>query len=171
MKNSPEHKTILNIYAALTVSLLMSFLPMMSAAFLALAMFLGVWIAAYVIRSKSEHDSLSFDHMTFVIRTIWISGLFAVITTSIAGMYVISVVDSTAVMACASSVSTSLDMKAMEAAVQPCMDQFLQDNMSEFIKGTLIAAGPLVVYLGYRLSKGLSRALKGHRIGDVKNWF
>lgn len=165
-----EQKTITHVYAALTVSLLMSFLPVMSAAAFSMVMFIGVWIAAYVLRSKTDHDSLLADHMTFVIRTIWIAGFFALITMSVATAYILSVYDPSVIVNCAGNINTT-DMAAIEAAVKPCMDEFLAANMNYFINGTIIGAGPLVVYFAYRLAKGISRATKGHRIGDVKNWF
>lgn len=165
-----EQKTITNVYAALTVSLVMSFLPIMSAALLALVMFVGVWIAAYVLRGKHEHDSLTADHMTFIIRTIWIAGLMSLLTMSAATAYILAVYDPTMMMACAQNLP-STDMAAIEAAVRPCYDEFMRVNMPYLIKGAAIGIGPVVIYLAYRLTKGLSRALKGHRIGDVKSWF
>ena len=168
--SSTETKTITHVYAVLTVSLLMSFVPMVGAAALAMILFIGVWIAAYVLRRKTSHDSLLADHMTYIIRTIWITGLFALITTSIASAYILNVYDPSALLGCTGNVSTT-DMAALKAAVQPCVDAFVSVNMPYFVKGTIIAGGPLVVYMAYRLAKGLSRATKGHRIGDVKSWF
>ncbi len=167
-----EHKKITHIYAALTVSLLMSFLPMMAAAAMALIMFTGVWIAAYALRKKADHDSLTTNHMTFIIRTMWIASFFATITMTAACIYVLSVYDPSSIGACAQTLMNSgaADMTAMELAVKPCMDEFMSTNMTYFINGAVMGAGPVVIYLGYRLSKGLARALKGHRIGNVKSW-
>ena len=163
-------KQITNIYAALTVSLFLTFLPLASAALLACIMFLGVWISAYVIRSKSDHDSLTNNHMTYIIRTIWISGLFGLITMSFAGIYVYGSVDPSVLLNCTGGIS-STDMAAIEAAVKPCMNQFILAHKKELIYGTLVGGGPMIIYLAYRLCKGLSRSIKGHRIGDVTNWF
>ncbi len=164
-------KLITNIYAVLAVSLIISFLPVAAAAAVAMAMFLGVWIAAYVIRGRAEPNSLTVDHMTFIIRTIWIAGLFALIGMTVATIYLLGVYDPAALFNCTGAVSADADMAAIEAAVKPCMDEFIAANMPYFLTGTAIAAGPVVIYLAYRLTKGLSRALKGHRIGDVKAWF
>jgi uncharacterized membrane protein len=166
-----EHKIIMNVYAALTVSLLMSFIPAYSASILALVMFTCVFISTYVIRSKADHDSLVADHMTFIIRTLWITGLFGMFTLTAASFYLLSVYDPSSLLSCAQALPSTTDIAALEAAIKPCMSQFMSDNMTYFIKSTIIAASPLVIYLGYRLTKGLSRAIKRHRIGDNKTWF
>ncbi len=173
MPQSKEQKTITNIYALFTVSLCMTFLPMMTAAVLAFLMFTGTWIAAYVLRKKHGEDSLISNHMTYIIRTMWITALFGSITTTIACVYILGVYDPSAINACAQSIlgTGGQDMAAMEAAVQPCMDEFLATNMAVFMKGTMIAGAPLVIYLGFRLTKGVTRAVKGHRLGNIKSWF
>ena len=176
MPQNKEQKTINNIYAMLCVSLILGFLPMIEAAFLAIFMFTAAIIAAYIVRNRSEEHSLTENHMTFIIRTIWIASLFGLISTALASMYLLPNYDSTSLMACMDQVVSSMgggvtDPSQLNDHVQPCMDQFMSDNKIVFIKATIIAAAPIVIYMGYRLAKGLSRATKGHRIGDVKNWF
>lgn len=164
-----EQKVITNIYAALCVSLVMSFLPMMTAAGLALIMFMGVLTASYVLRGRTAHDSLIADHMTFIIRTVWISGFLSLTTMTAAGLYIAKVVNPSEIMSCVTGDLPS-DTRAIMAMIQPCMPAFLSSNMLPLINALLLGAGPVVIYMVYRIVKGLSRALKGHRIGDVKNW-
>ena len=73
---SHGRKAVLNLYAALGASLILSVLPYMHAAALSLAFFTGVLIAAYVLRGKTENNSLIENHATFVIRTLWIGAFF-----------------------------------------------------------------------------------------------
>lgn len=166
-----EQKIVTNIYAALSVALLMSFVPMMSAAVLATLMFMGVLVASYFIRRKADPASLTADHMTFIIRTIWIASFFALITMGAAIAYVLNVYDPSSVAACANNLAGAIDQASMMAAIQPCMNEFMAANMRYFINGAIIGAGPVVIYFVYRLAKGLARAVKGHRIGDNKSWF
>jgi len=165
-----EQKTITNIYAALSVALLMTFIPLVSAAACALVLFIGTWIAAYMIRGRAGHDSLLANHMTYIIRTLWITGLFSLPTIGIATVYILSTYDPNPLLNCLGYITTT-NMGAIQAAIKPCMHDFVQNNIGYFINGTIIAAGPLVIYLVYRLAKGTARAAKGHRIGNVKNWF
>ena len=171
MSENKEQKIVTNIYAVFCVSLLMMLVPLAQAALLASLMFIGIWIAAYVVRSKAEENSLTEDHMTYIIRTIWITSLFSLITVAIASAYILSVYDRSMMLNCAGNVTAEASMQAIQNAFAPCMDEFLHENMAYFINGTVVAAGPLVIYLAYRLAKGITRATKGHRIGDTKNWF
>ncbi len=169
-ERNKDIKIVTNVYAALTVSLLLSFIPVAGAALLATILFLGVWITSYVLRARADQNSLTENHMTFIIRTIWIAGLFSLFTIGAASAYLLSLYDPSPLYQCTGNLN-STDTAALIAAVQPCVDRFVQANMMVFINATLIAAGPLVIYLGYRLFKGLARGIKGHRIGDTKSWF
>jgi hypothetical protein len=54
--------------------------------------------------------------------------------------------------------------------MQPCVDAYVSANKVVLAVSVVIAALLPLVYFAYRLAKGLSRARKGHRIGDNKNW-
>ena len=174
MEYSKEQKSVLNIYALLCVSLVVSFIPLAQAAALAVIMFTMALIGAYHVRRKSLPESLAINHMTFVIRTIWIMTLFATVTTSVASVYVLMYYDPLPLMDCANrllSAGVTTDMAAARDLIMPCMDNFVRTNVHVFALGGLMAATPIVIYAALRLARGLSRALKGHRIGDVKTWF
>ncbi len=166
-----EQKKVTNIYAMLCVSLMLSFLPMATAAGLSLMMFAAVLIAAYTLRGRAPQGSLVSDHMTYIIRTLWISGFFALVTMTIACIYVIGVYDPSSIEPCAEAVMNATDQAAVKAAFQPCFNEFMSVNMKHFLVGAIIGAGPIVIYLAYRIAKGVTRAIKGHRIGDIKAWF
>jgi len=165
-----EQKKVVNIYAMLCGALIMSLVPMATAAGLSLIMFGAVLTAAYVLRGRAQGDSPMAGHMTYIIRTLWISGFFGVATMAIAIIYVLGVYDPSPLEPCASGTMPS-EMAEIEAALKPCYDEFMRVNMKYLVTGGLIGAGPVVLYLVYRAAKGLSRALKGHRIGDTKSWF
>ena len=171
-----EQKKIVNIYAFLSAGLVLSFVPVASAALLGTVMFIGTFIYLYSLRKSSEPESLSHDHTTFLIRTIWIVSLFSIFTMAIAVVYVLSVYDPTPVHDCVNQlmgghVSDMTYFSAVGETQNICVDNFVKANLSALIIGGIIAMGPLAIYLVYRVAKGLSRAMKGHRIGDVKSWF
>lgn len=165
-RQSKEQKTITNIYAVMTVALIMSFVPLAAAALFSMIMFTGGLIAAYTIRKKAEAGDLAANHMTYMIRTIWISSFYALLTTSLAAVYVLYYYDPTPVHVCAQDM-----MNGTLANMSACIDRFIAVNGRVFTIGGLMAAGPVVLYFIYRLIKGISRASKGHRIGNVKGWF
>jgi hypothetical protein len=55
--------------------------------------------------------------------------------------------------------------------VQPCIHGFIETNKTLLIHAVIIAGGPVLIYMGYRFYKGLSRALKGYMLAENKNWF
>jgi uncharacterized membrane protein len=168
-KMEKEQKNIVNIYAALSACLIFSFIPVGALGTITAILFIGVLIAAYVMRRKAEENSLTKNHMTFVIRTIWITSFIATPTTIIAAIYLIPQLDPSPVQDCIGTALSSHN--AEDDVIQNCIDAFISANLSLLIVSTLIAAALPVIYLIYRMAKGLSRAMKGHRIGNVKKWF
>jgi uncharacterized membrane protein YfcA len=174
---NPEVKTIANVYGAFVASLLLSFVPDPVFAIVATIFFLGVLISAYLVRRGAEPESLTENHMTWIIRTIWIAGLFAIVTIAAGGMYLWTQLDYTSIQSCASKIG-DLVMQGgtpstyeMLALMEPCEEQFMHANRMALIISTIIAAGPLVLYLVLRLTKGIARAAKGYRLANPKEWF
>lgn len=171
MKN--EEKIIKNLYAAFVVSLFMTFLPNFAAATIALVLFIGVLIAAYVLRGKSAEETLIHDHTTFIIRTIWIACLFGLFTGTASMIYMLTNLDVTGFQLCAeqNGIIQTTDPNVLYNISKICMDDYMAANYSVLITSVIIAAGPLVIYMLYRMAKGIARAAKGHRMGDNKSWF
>ena len=175
----PEgQKAILNLYAALGVSLILSVLPYAAAGVLSLIFFAGVLIAAYVLRGKVEEHSLSENHATFIIRTLWIGAFFSLITTVIASAYMLSGIDYSQFQPCANDLASrglewveNAGVMQVYAVAEPCLDSFLHSNKTLLMNAMIIAGGPIVIYMAYRMAKGVSRAMKGYRLADAKTWF
>ncbi len=175
---NPETKTIMRVYGAFVAALLLSLAPDPVFAFVALLIFTGVMIAAYMIRKRSEEDSLTENHMTWIIRTIWIVCLFALVTVTAGSFYLWSRIDFTAIQPCAEKAGDLIASQVGEpgtmellAIIEPCEKAFVQDNRMPLIMATAIAALPLLLYLVLRLTKGIARAAKGYRLADIKSWF
>ena len=133
---------------------------------------------AYSTRKKAEENSLTENHMTYVIRSLWISALFSLITMGAASFYMLGRVDYASFEACANDIAgqgaaavQSMSSAEAYAMAEPCVEDFINGNYSVFMISMLIAGGPVILYLGYRFLKGLSRALKGYRLADPKEWF
>ncbi|HIF25437.1 MAG TPA: hypothetical protein EYG18_05260 [Micavibrio sp.] len=171
MKN--EEKIIKNVYAAFVVSLFMTFLPNLPAAVIAFVLFFGVMISAYILRAKSGEETLMNDHMTFIIRTIWIAGLFGILTMTVALSYLFGNLDLTVFHNCVNENGglTATDMQTLNNIAQLCMDDYILANKGPLLTATVIGGAPLIAYMLYRISKGILRAAKGHRMGDNKSWF
>jgi uncharacterized membrane protein len=175
---NPELKPIAHVYGAFVAALLLSFIPDPLFAVVSVLFFAGVLVAAYIIRRKSETDSLTENHMTWVIRTIWIVCLFSFITTAAGGIYLWTQLDYSAMEPCSANMGEyilsqgeNISNKQLLALAEPCKDEFFAANMRAFIIAATIAALPLVLYLVLRITKGLSRAIKGYRIANPEEWF
>ncbi len=171
-----EKKALLQIYGALGASLILSVVPTIAAAALSLILLTGVMIAAYVMRKKHEIGSLSANHMTFIIRTIWISSLFAIVTMTIGCAYLLAFIDNTPLSPCISHLmnlgtqAASMDMMALMRVFDPCLDDYTTINMKAFIVSGFIAAAPILIYFLVRYVRGLSRAMKGYRVAKPLSW-
>ncbi len=174
----PEQKTVIRVYGAFVASVLMMFVPQMGFAVVSLLFFTGVLIAGYILRGKADGDGLQWNHMTYVIRTIWISALFAFIVTLLGGAYLWTQVDTGAVMPCAQPMQDyvmaqgeNVQMMELYALFAPCIEPLIQANWNALMIATMISAGPVVLYLIFRLSHGILRATKGYRVKNPKAWF
>jgi len=57
------------------------------------------------------------------------------------------------------------------ALTEPCLGNFIDENKVLLINTTVIAGGPIVLYMAFRMIKGLMRAHKGYRLANPKDWF
>lgn len=173
--NNQEQKKIYNLYALFGVSLVLCVIPYVSAAILCIVFFTWLLIAAYIMRGKAEEHSLSDNHATFVIRTLWIGALFSLVTTIVASVYLYQNIDYSPVQSCVNNIVSqgigSGDVSALIPLFEPCLNGFININYNAFVVAVIIAAMPPMAYLAYRFVRGLSRAIKGYRISDPKGWF
>lgn len=178
LEENAAKKPLMNLYAALGVSILLSLIPNTAAAVISLLFFLGVFIAAYQIRKKSEDHGLKENHCTYIIRTFWIAGLYAAISTAIAAYYMLQDISYTAFESCGQALASkspedlqSSGFNEIWLATEPCYENFIADNFTILMNSGLIAAVPPLLYMIYRYIKGFSRAIKGYRLSNPKGWF
>ncbi len=142
-----EQKNVTRIYGALVAGTFLSVLPSIMLALVGTGLLLGVLIAAYVIRARAKDpDSLSGNHMTYLIRTFWVSGLILGIGMAAAGIYL------------------SRDMGA------ETYEMLRTGNFQPILTVTIAYVVPGMAYYIYRVGKGLARAVRGYRIANPKSW-
>jgi len=173
-----EQKKLYNLYALYGVSLVLCVLPYVSAAILCLVFFTWLLIAGYIIRRKSEEHSLTHNHTTFIIRSLWIGALISLITTCAASAYMLGNIDYAPFHPCADTLAgmgmaamESMEMTQFYGIIEPCLDDFIDFNRQPLMIAVGIGAAPPLIYLAYRFIKGVSRATKGYRLADPKSWF
>lgn len=164
-----EQKQVNHLYAAFAASIILLFIPLISTQLIGSLLILIALIWAYIIRSKAEHESLAHNHAAYIIRTIWIWGLFLTIGIIIAVPWLYSIADHSAIQNFMNSAATGTIPES--DAMNDVLGRFMRDNLSAFIMVCGITIGPSILYIIFRLAKGLSRALKGYRIANARGWF
>ena len=172
------HKAVLNVYALFGVSIVLSLVPLASAALFSMIFLAAALFWAYSLKNSAEAHSFGHIHSVFIIRTIWISGFFALITTVIAGAYMLAGLNHAPFASCASALADkgvqwieTAGMNEVYSVIEPCIHGFIENNKILLINAVLIAGGPVLIYMGYRFYKGLSRAVKGYTLPENKSWF
>lgn len=152
-----DQKIVNRIYAALTAALIFMCVPNQIFAVVSSVLMLYAIFAAYATRRSASPDSLSANHMTYLIRSFWASSLLFLIGFVAAGFYLGPRI----------APDAWTELAAMAEAGQLTMT----DDLRLISTVSLIALGPSLIYFIYRIASGLSRAARGHRIGNPLSWF
>jgi hypothetical protein len=168
----PAITVIMRVYAALSASLILGFIPSTIAVVLALILFSCVTPYARHVRKKADPASLTANHMTYIIRTIWIATLLAAVTVTLGTIYVLSAYNPSPLQSCVDNIMSLMQAgkQAGPQMIAPCMDNFMSVNHRIFSLATVISGIPLMIYLAWRLARGISRARDGYRIANLKHW-
>lgn len=175
-KNSnPEQKKVINFYSALGAALLLSLVPSAMTALVSTILFGGVLIVAYGVRAKSDEGSLIENHTTFIIRTVWISSLFGMISVGLGSLYLLMNHDQTPLNICAhsfiGSAQSMTDPVALTSFFEGCIEEYWVLNKNTLIISMAVSIVPILIYFVVRYARGLSRAHNGHRVSYPRRWF
>jgi uncharacterized membrane protein len=168
MENKSQTNAINILYGLLIVSTVLGFVPNLMAFTASLVLWLITLIAAYLYRRKDTEDGLLYNHMTYLIGTIWIGTSFILLGTLIAGWWVFTNGDNTAIQGAMASVTNGATLD--ETAMKAITEAYLKANQAVLIKASAVAIGPAILYFVYRVANGMSRAAKGYRLANPKSW-
>ncbi len=168
METQKQKTTINTLYIMLVLSTILSFVPYMSAQLLSLVLVVVVLAAAYFYRARDTEDGLMYNHMTYMIGTVWIGTSFLLLGMMAAGAWVFmegdhSVIDSVLTRVESGYVPTEGELTAI-------MADYMMANKDLILTSSLITIGPAILYFVYRVANGFSRACKGYRIANPKSW-
>ena len=129
-------------------------------------------VPARTVRAKAAPDSLAANHMTYVIRTVWIFTGIAAVTIAAASAYVVTAYNIAPLQPCVGRLMSAADAGQSVAAeaIEPCLVPFMKANSRVLLLGAVIGGGLPILYLVYRLARGVERAAKGYRIANAKSW-
>lgn len=154
---------IRTLYTSLIATLLLTIVPHMAFAILAIIAFIGTLVIGYKWRGEGE-DPLVDNHARYITSTIWSGSTIMLITLIIGSAFMLSAgVDYTSFDPCIESMSANAGALAtagaaeIQAMTAPCMDNFLEDNMRLFATTMLIIAAPVMLFFFYRILTGIKK--------------
>ena len=158
-----EQKTILQVYVTFIVAIILNIAPSATLQTFGALLFLVVLIAAYIYRAKAESnkESLTYNHMSYAINSFWISSLFLVIGIAAA----VALADHSIIHNTIENVKSGMFLD--EEQLSSLLYDYARANIFIFS----LTLGPSLVYLCYRLTKGILSVQKGNKIEKLKNWF
>lgn len=168
MDDQNAKKNINILYGTLIVSTVLSFVPNTSAFLLSMALILAVLICAYYYKAKDTQDGLLYNHMVYMIGTIWIGSAFFMISILLVGLAVYLKGDQSVIFTTMDSIQGGL--VPSQAEIQAISYQYMLDNKGLLLTASAVAVGPAILYFVYRVANGMSRAWKGYRIANPKSW-
>lgn len=150
-----EQKNIVSIYAALSAAMVFQLMPNTSLALFSVLLLLFTWLLIGFMRRGAERGSLMDNHMVFLNVSLWVWSLLVFLATMIGGYYI----------------HTQFSMNDfMQLAQDYAAGKTDTDSVQELKTIMLATAAPCYIYIAYRLTKGLHRAIKGYRIANPKSW-
>lgn len=155
-----EQKNIFSIYFSFLLAVLLNFAPSVEAQFFGALLFFVMIIAAYVYRYKSDPDSLTRNHMIYLIKSFWISSLFLAIGMAAAAFLADNTIIHNAVNGAQNGFFFS------EEEIHIMMMEYIRKNVWIFV-GTI---SPSIVYLIYRVVKGTILTKKNQFVPNIKTW-
>ncbi len=170
-----EIRVIYISYLVLFLSMLAAFVPVSIASIFAAMICVCALAGVYSIRSNAEEDSITENHMTFLIRTFWWANLYLLISTMLAGIYLAAFADYSSLTPCVSYINNHLaailnngDMGRIEKIMKPCGEAFYNGNQQHVIITLLLALAPVLTYLMYRCSLGCFFLKGGRSVPEAK---
>lgn len=156
------------LYAAFIGTILISFIPGLLMGAVSLLAFAVVMIAAMRMKKHNPPESLSHNHAAFILHIIFLATLISLATLVAGSWYMLSHIDYAPFAPCHDALAAQGNenpaFMAVYDAAQPCMDHFIQTNLRLIATSAILAAGPVLLYVGMQSLRGLSYALNGHSV-------
>ena len=164
-----ERNIILFFYVLTLLGALACAIPSMMAQNIGLVGLSVLLVVLYLVRGAGNTDSLTDNHTSFLITSLWVFGLLSVIGTAAAGILVTNDADPSALLPMMGMMrgETPVD----EAALMAALETYLHDNHDIMLKSLRVCLFPAELYLIYRATRGLVRAVKLYRIARPRLWF
>lgn len=165
-----NRNSVLAFYAALSAVVIFCSLPNFQLQNIGYTLVTVALLLAYIARAYwPKNESFEENHMTFVIRTIWVYSLFVFFGILGAGMMIGQNGNTDALNPMLDAMASGV--QPAEADLESWMRQYYIDNESLILNQSRIWLCPAQIYLVWRILRGGERAFKGYRLARPKSWF
>jgi uncharacterized membrane protein len=164
-----ERKNIVAFYILFAAGIVMDFIPFMGIEILGLCIATVTIVAAYIYRARASLDSLTYNHMSFLITTFWVSSLILLIGMAIATFWVFKLGDHAAILTIIEGMNNGVIFT--ENDLRAIFGGYVGTNMKLLLIAAGTTLGPGLLYIVYRLWKGGRLAVKGDRVQSPSAWF
>lgn len=175
LDNAREKTHILLMYVIFFLSVPLIFLPSAYASLIGFLVCVFILIGIYSVRSKAEEDSLTENHMTYLIKTFWRANLFFFYALIVSAIYLCLFANYDKVAPCIFilpdrlvDAAMQMDFRSMNKLLDSCLQTFAASNQKHLVVTAIIAFLPLGSYLLFRYLQGWLCAVKGKLIPDKK---
>lgn len=158
---SKEQNKLMSFYWLILISIIFNFVPSFVVQTMGLLMFLVFFIGLYIMRAFAQKSGLTFSHSHFIIKSIWISTFLLLIGAVVAGVLGDHTIINNAVDTIKNGTMIS------EQQFNSLIMQYGRTNFMLFLG----ALSPSVLYVLYRLAKGMKVLKRNENIANPKSWF
>lgn len=161
------------LYASLLGSCIFGVVPLAVAQIVSLLALIVAFYLCYKWRKSTSVDGLLHNHLTFLIRTVWIFSLFFLVGFVPGSIWFWEAGDHAEMFSFADDFVNGSYFDPIEAqrAYEAMLGQYWEANKALSIKIIVLTMGPSLIYYFYRLSKGLINMRKHQQIANVSSWF
>lgn len=131
-----------------------------------LAMFAGIFWA-YKIRRNASGEGVVWNHAQWMVRTFWISSVYALLAMALWSSTVYSNADFTSLEQYRDMLKTG---KVDTALIETSVLQFKETNHDLMLWSTIGFHGPVILFVLVRFIKGYRMADAGKPIENLKTW-
>lgn len=168
--HEPEgNTTIITVYGLLCFGLICSMTPIIPVFLMGTMLIPFTLFLAWALRFGKSRETLIFNHMIYISRTIWMFSIILTVTTALAGFLVSTGADNTLLNSTISDMMNGILYSHDQ--LYDILMEYIRINSALMISAVALCTLPTMGYIIYRLAKGMGRAFKGYRLAKPEAWF
>ncbi|NBX65584.1 MAG: hypothetical protein EBQ96_01135 [Proteobacteria bacterium] len=162
-----DTSSVMRCYVLLGLGMAVGFTNMQLVSTIGVCAMLAGIFWAYKIRQKNEKESLIWNHAQWMVRTFWVSSVYAVIAMLLWSSTVYSNADFSSMHEYMAMLKTG---KVVPGIAEKAATEFINTNGTILRWATVGFHGPVILFVLARFVKGYRLADAGKTIDNLKTW-